>query len=113
MRVSLIVTAALLLAPGPALAQKAGTTRDQFVGRAAAQFQKLDADKDGKVTADELTAGGKAKRAQRMMKQDDTNGDGILTVDEMTAAAGARFDKRDANHNGTIDADEAPAKAGQ
>ena len=113
MRGLLILAAPALLLPSAASAQKAGTTRDQFVTRSAAQFQKLDADHNGKLTAAELAAIGKPKRAQRMMTQADADSDGMLTPDEMTTAAGAKFDKLDANHNGTIDANEAPAQGGE
>lgn len=40
-------------------------TREQFLARAAERFDRLDANKDGVVTAEELKAGFQAKRAAR------------------------------------------------
>jgi len=40
-------------------------TRDQFLARAAERFDRMDANKDGVVTADELKAGFQAKRAAK------------------------------------------------
>jgi len=53
----------------------------------AARFAKLDADSDGKVTADELKAGFKKKpeMAEKMMKAKDKNKDGSLSKEEFTA----------------------------
>ena len=41
-----------------------------------------------------------------MMMRADTNGDGVITREEFLAEATARFDRMDANHDGTLSGDE-------
>lgn len=50
-------------------------------GHEAAMFKKMDANGDGKISADEHAAGAKA-----MFEAMDTNHDGKVTAEEMTAA---------------------------
>lgn len=82
------------------------TTKDEMLAAAAARFDKLDTDKDGKLSTAEISA---APGGGRMMQRADTNGDGVVTRDEMAAAAAMRFDRIDTNHDGKIDAAEKDA----
>jgi uncharacterized protein (DUF2249 family) len=83
--------------------------------RMAEQFDKLDANKDGRITADERPQhgmrDGKGGPGGHMAKID-TNGDGA--IDRSEAAAHPRmaeqFDKLDANKDGRITADERPQR---
>ncbi len=68
-------------------------------------FATLDADGDGAVTQQELTAHRDARFAER-----DTNGDGALSVEELTAASAEKaaeraakmLEQRDANGDGLL-----------
>lgn len=75
------------------------TTRDEMVAASEARFVGLDANKDGKLSADERGAG----MGGRMMARADADGDGNVSLDELRAATGQRFDRIDANHDGKID----------
>jgi hypothetical protein len=112
--------AAMTFLAGPASAQDASammaamfpdpngdgvTTKDEMLAGAAARFDKLDADKDGKLSAAEI---GSAPGA-RMLQRADTDNDGMVSKDEMAAATATRFDRMDANHDGKIDAAEREA----
>ena len=107
----------------PATAAKVGSTRAEALAAAQKRFGKIDANQDGKVTSDELTAFMKQraaksgdefneKRATRMFAKLDADSDGSVSRDEMSAATGTSFDKVDANHNGVIDAGEDSGKGG-
>ncbi len=51
--------------------------------RAARMMERLDADKDGRLTAEEMRAG---KRAGRMFDRADADGDGVITKAEFDEA---------------------------
>jgi Ca2+-binding EF-hand superfamily protein len=118
---TLILSAVLgtTLLAGPALAQTppADTNRDRVVTRAEAaaqadrRFAEMDANRDGKITAEERRAHRAAHRPNR--PGPDANRDGTLTRDEAIAAAARRFDRADANHDGKLTADERPARHGR
>jgi Ca2+-binding EF-hand superfamily protein len=83
--------------------------------RFAGQFDKFDANHDGKLTADERPqhrgrGEGRGGRGGDMLAKLDANGDGA--IDRAEAAKAPRlsehFDKLDANHDGRISADERP-----
>jgi Ca2+-binding EF-hand superfamily protein len=79
----------------------------------AEMFASFDADKDGKVTQDEIAA-----HRAAMFTAADTNKDGTLSTDELAARELARFtetlpdrtarmlDRQDANGDGSLSADE-------
>jgi Ca2+-binding EF-hand superfamily protein len=81
--------------------------------RLTEMFAAIDADKDGKVTQEELAA-----HRAAMFTAADTNGDGALSTDELAARELARFsermpertarmlDRMDANGDGSLSADE-------
>jgi len=107
-------------------------TRDEAMAQADARFDRMDANKDGKLTADEMRprrpmggpdaaspppppadgstpptgAGG---RGERMFARLDTNGDGAIDREEFRAQAAQRFDRMDTNKDGKIDAAERQA----
>ncbi|MFZ5746220.1 MAG: EF-hand domain-containing protein [Pseudomonadota bacterium] len=101
-------------------------TRAELLAHADARFAKLDANKDGKLSPDELKAarpgGGKpGKRkgarmagpgdemAARMFKMLDTDGDGQVSLAEHRAMAEKQFTMVDANKDGKIDQSEMQA----
>ncbi len=69
--------------------------------RAEHMLKRLDADKDGKLSKDEMLA-----RATRTFQRADADKNGEVTKAEMETAAAARFQKRDRNGDGFITADE-------
>lgn len=73
-------------------------TRADVIAATDARFAKLDANKDGKITADE--------RSGRRTNMPD------ITQEQMRQAALARFDRADANKDGKIDATERQAMRG-
>ena len=108
------------------------TTRDEAMAQADARFDRMDANKDGKLTADEMRprapmadAGAGASppppadaaapppaaagRGERMFARLDANGDGAIDRNEFRAQAARRFDRLDANKDGKIDAAERQA----
>jgi Ca2+-binding EF-hand superfamily protein len=72
MKSIIFATAALLAVAGAAHAQPL---------RGAAMFERLDADKDGKITKAEMSAG-----RERMFKRLDRNGDGVIDENEVEQA---------------------------
>ncbi|QJU56469.1 EF-hand domain-containing protein [Sphingomonas sp. AP4-R1] len=112
---------AALLAPmlsgAPALAQRGPmgpVTHDAYVAMQKQRFDMMDADHDGVVTKEELTAQltarmGEAPPAERvdaLFKTMDTDGDGKATAAEVAASAESRFAAMDTNHDGTLSEDE-------
>jgi Ca2+-binding EF-hand superfamily protein len=116
-RTALIGAAIAALAAMPALAQQGGggpnagpITRAQMQQMTQQRFAQMDANHDGFVTPDEMTAaGGDAQRAAAMLQRLDTNHDGKISLDEMTANQMRRFDAADANHDGVLTPEERQA----
>ena len=94
-------------------------------------FDRIDADKSGGISFEELSAareqrqelraergrgprlgmrGAGRRGAARLGRDADTNRDGAITQAEFASAALARFDRVDVNKDGTIGADERPAR---
>jgi len=129
------------VAAGPLAAQTAPTapqdnadrtiTRDEALAQADARFDRMDANKDGKLDATEMMPRRQPSMAPgatpppppadgaapppppspggRMMARLDTNGDGMIDRDEFRAQAARRFDRVDANKDGKIDPAERQA----
>lgn len=104
-------------------------TRAEIDAKAAERFAKLDGDRDGFVTKAEMSAlhqARKAKRAERAEKRGgdhakhaehrgeragkrgdhfarrDANGDGRISLAEFQAGGAKRFERLDADKNGTV-----------
>jgi hypothetical protein len=83
-------------------------TKAEMLADADARFARLDANKDGKISKDERPGDG-AGRGGRMMTRIDTDGDGAISLDEQRAQATRRFERVDANKDGTLDQAERDA----
>ena len=89
--------------------------------RRKAAFDRLDADRSGGISFEEFTALREQRQEARgerpgrrgrpgLARAADTNRDGTVTQAEFASAALARFDRVDVNKDGTIGADERPAR---
>lgn len=95
-----LLAGAVLAVTGVAVAQPgtqprgpaAEVTRDEAVARADARFQRLDVNRDGRVTTDELRQAGEARQAQRAERG----------AERQTAM----FDRLDADRSGQISREE-------
>ncbi|MFN3725284.1 MAG: EF-hand domain-containing protein [Allosphingosinicella sp.] len=103
-----LVGAALLATTGVAAAQggqdaprrgpAAEVTRDQALARADARFARLDANSDGRVTADEarqVRQGRRAERQGQRFDRLDTNRDGVLSREEFSQRQAVRAERRE------------------
>jgi EF hand len=85
------------------------TTRQQAQQMADAMFQRSDVNHDGTVTRQEAEQAaaqfGAGDRAQRMIDRVFGTAQS-LTLQQVEAQALARFDRQDANHDGTVTAAE-------
>jgi hypothetical protein len=117
MKLPILATAIALGIVAPALAQQGPQgpqTRAEFQAAQKERFASFDANKDGVVTKEELTAAitarmGNAPPPQMIdmaFAQLDTNGDGKATAEEADTAAMTRFDKWDTNKDGTLTPEE-------
>jgi hypothetical protein len=115
--------AAAILAGAPAMAQRGPQgplTRDAYLAMQKERFAAMDANHDGIVTKEELTAQiaarmGNAPPADRidaMFRILDTDGDGKATTAEADAAEAARFTTLDTDHDGTLTPEERRAGMG-
>lgn len=98
----------------PALAQSKDVSAEQYVAGRVARTMKADADGDGKLSPDEWAkarANSKGDPARSFQKTD-ADSNGFITPDELKTTAQKRFDKLDANHDGTLSQEEAHPKAG-
>lgn len=83
--------------PAPARGPVAEVSRDQALARADAQFQRMDANRDGRVTAEELRQLGESRRAQRSERRAERRGQ--------------MFDRLDRDRNGQISREEFSQRA--
>ena len=129
---TLIAAGAVLAVAAPALAQTSapsgpsGMTLEQFQARNTDKmFERLDANKDGKISPDEFAAfresNAKAatkatkagKRGQRMFARFDKDKDGALSRAEANDVLAWRFKRMDANSDGVLTIEELQAKGGK
>jgi hypothetical protein len=123
-------------APDPQSDSSRVMTRDDAMAQADRRFDRMDANKDGRVDPTELTARRQPAGApgampppppadgaappppppppppgggNRLMTRLDSNGDGAIDRAEYRAQAARRFDRVDANKDGKLDADERQA----
>lgn len=92
--------------------------------RLKARVDRLDVDRNGSISLDEFSAArdrgpglrggrsgrGSARPGEAMSRRADGNRDGTVTQAEFTGAALARFDRLDADNDGTLEAGEAPVR---
>ena len=71
------------------------------VKAATTRFDALDANKDGSVSAEEMTAGSNG-RGGRGMRRADANGDGAISKDEFAASQVNRFNRMDLDKDGQL-----------
>ena len=85
--------------------------------QAQARFKQLDTNKDGQLSPAEFAALAPTIRTsqtpQQALQALDSNHDGRLSADEFRAPQLAKFNKADANHDGTVTPAEAKAASGQ
>ena len=120
---SLTIPAAVLVAiASAAVAQNAPkpVSRADYVKNLDSNFARIDSNHDGSLSAAELGTEqqrelGLAKNAlqQQALQALDSNHDGKLSADEFRAPQVAKFNKADANHDGTVTPAEAQAAAGK
>ncbi|SLN56855.1 EF hand [Pseudoruegeria aquimaris] len=73
-------------------------TAEDLAAAKAARFAEADTNGDGALSAEELQAQADARRADRvekMIERMDANGDGVLSMEEMEAGRGDRGDRGD------------------
>jgi Ca2+-binding EF-hand superfamily protein len=70
-----------------------------------AWFSKLDADKSGGLSVNELKAFARGQQAERGLRSD-SDGDGAVSQSEMLAKARTRFASLDSNHDGKLSEEE-------
>ncbi len=109
-KISLAAGAALLAIAGVAIAQPGGeargdrnadTTRQQVIERTDQRFAALDADRDGRVTPEEMRQHGeqrRAQRAERMFDRLDANSDGSISREEWTQSHAQRAQRGAERH---------------
>lgn len=132
---TLIAAGAVLALAAPALAQTSappagqtptGMTLEQFQAKNTDKmFERLDTNKDGKISPDEFAAfrenNAKAdakatkagKRGKRMFARFDKDKDGSLSRAEAADVLAMRFKRMDANNDGILTLEELQAKSGR
>lgn len=93
-------------------------TAEEMSANRAARFAAADADGDGLLSADEMRAAQEAQRmarAERIIARMDADGDGLLSLQEIGARRDPAwmFDRMDADEDGVISAEEFEAMRGK
>ncbi len=90
-------------------------TRDEFLARPIEHFDRLDANNDGVISADERPQrgerGDRSERRERRADRPnpDANGDGSFSRAEFSAMGSGMFERLDANDDGRVTQEEAQA----
>jgi len=92
---------------GPLVAEtpKGGLTLAEFQDSMVERVMRLDGDKDGALSREEVAAGGDGAR---MIGMADSNRDGRVTPAEIRAGAAFMFRQMDQNRDGRVTEDERP-----
>lgn len=89
-------------------------TPEEMQAQAIARFTAADTDGDGALTAQEMAAAAQGKRKERLLKRFDKDGDGSISGAELDAVGegkmGKRFDRIDADNNGSVTLEEMQAR---
>jgi Ca2+-binding EF-hand superfamily protein len=86
-------------------------TLDEMMAAREPRFARLDADKDGAIDTKEIEAQARERAdywARRIVRRFDHNRDGKVTKDELERIARERFAMRDLNDDGKITAEDLP-----
>lgn len=78
------------------------TTRQEFLAGPTAMFERLDANHDGRLTAEERPQRGEGRHERHSMRGADSNRDGRVTLAEYTARSEQMFTRMDANSDGQL-----------
>lgn len=82
-------------------------TREEFLARPSAAFDRLDANHDGVISAAERPAPGDGPRGERGRAEFDANNDQQISRTEWTAMGDRMFQHLDANNDGRVTREEA------
>ena len=119
---AIAAAAAAVLVASAAAAQNAPkpVSRTDYLKNLDNRFAQVDSNHDGFLSAAELATlqQRELNQAKTMLQQQalqalDSNHDGKLSADEFRAPQLAKFNKADANHDGTVTPAEAQAAAGK
>lgn len=90
---------------------------EEFSAMMQSRIGDADANKDGKMTVDEIASAIERMRAERMarrlIERFDTDGDGALTTAEIQSRQKKMFALMDRNDDGKIEKDEMPRRGGR
>jgi len=109
--VAVIVAVSIAAAGTSALAFGKMRGEGERGSRGEMRFEQLDTDKDGKITADEVTADGQKraeKRFGKMLERLDADKDGALSLEELKGGErhAQMLDTLDADKDGFLSKDE-------
>lgn len=94
--------------------QSGGLSFEEFSTMLQMRLSNADANNDGKITSDELTAAfdkmGAGNMADRFMQRFDINGDGVLTTEEVQTRQKRMFARLDKNGDGALEPSEMPKR---
>ena len=87
---------------------------DEFGSRRLERLREADADGDGTLTVEEITAMMEQRRAERrearILRRFDIDGDGTITLEEQELQQEKRFALLDRDNDGVLQADEMPRR---
>ena len=93
-------------------AEQGPMTLDQMLARAERGFDSADTDSDGVVTTAELEAAAATLPNVRNWSRADRDGDGRLTKDEFRSVVAWRFQRMDADGDGSVSLEERQVRRG-